>query len=187
MSTVPHKNESQGIYVGKNISFISTTSRAHIACSHGNVWIVDGSEAKGGILVNFKGLAFRNSSFQLRDASANIENCTFQETENILLNFSTVELDSFGLTIENVLFQQNIVCIMVESNKTRKGDISIDIKLSVFESNGERDSFWSSILWLNSNNDDINLEIRNVSFYKNALCKNGMVFLKNEHGKTNDS
>ena len=181
----PHEKEHRGIYVRKNTSFISTISRAHIACSHGNVWIVDGSGVKEGIHVNFKGLAFKNSSFHFRGASANIKDCTFQETKHPVLDFSTVKLDSFGLTIENVLFQQNMVCIMVESNKTRKGDISVDIRNSVFKKNGDIFSFCSSILWLNSNNDDMNVEIRNVSFNKNWLCKNGMIFVNNEHGTTN--
>lgn len=130
--------------------------------------------------MNFKGLALRNSSFHFRDASANIKDCTFQETKHPVLDFSTGELDLFRLTIENVLFQQNMVCIMVVSNKTRKGDISVDIKHSVFENNGDVVSSCSSILWLNSSNDDINMEIRNVSFNKN-----GMILVNNEHGTTN--
>jgi hypothetical protein len=74
----PLTKEHEGIYVDKNISFISTGSRAHIACSYGNFWIVDGSGSKGGIQVNFKGLAFRNSSFDFVDASVNFKNCTFR-------------------------------------------------------------------------------------------------------------
>ena len=180
-----HEKVHHGIYVGKNTSFISTISRAHIACSHGNVWIVNGRKVKGGIHVNFKGLAFRNSSFYFGDASANITDCTFLETKHPVFNFSAVELESFELTVQNVLFQKKMVCIIVESNKTRKSDISINIKHSVFENNGDMISSWSSILWLNSNNDDINMGIGNVSFNKNSLGKNGMVFLKNKHGKIN--
>ena len=43
------KEPDEGIYVAKNISFISTGSRAHIACSQENFWMVDGSGRKGGI------------------------------------------------------------------------------------------------------------------------------------------
>ncbi|CAB4026596.1 Hypothetical predicted protein, partial [Paramuricea clavata] len=89
----PLRKEHEGIYLTKNMSFVSTGSRAHIACSQGNVWMVDGRGGKGGIQVNFKGLAFRNSSFDFVDASVNIKDCTFRETKLPALNFSIVELD----------------------------------------------------------------------------------------------
>ena len=159
----PLRKEHEGIYVAKNISFISTGSRVHIACSYGNFWIVDGSGRKGGIQVNFKGLAFRNSSFDFVDTSVNIKDCTFEETKQPALNFSIVELDWFEFILDNVLFQQNVGCMVVKSNRTRKGHIFVNIKNSVFESNGDIKiaTSWSSILWLNSYRDDINMEIKN--------------------------
>jgi predicted outer membrane repeat protein len=185
----PLRKEHEGIYVAKNISFISTGSRVHIACSYGNFWIVDGSGRKGGIQVNFKGLAFRNSSFDFVDTSVNIKDCTFEETKQPALNFSIVELDWFEFILDNVLFQQNVGCMVVKSNRTRKGHIFVNIKDSVFESNGDINiaTPWSSILWLNSYNDDINMEMKNVSFEKNSFFENGMIFVHNEHGTTNIS
>jgi hypothetical protein len=151
--------------------------------------MVDGSGSKEGIQVNFKGLAFRNSSFDFLDASVNIKDCTFEETKLPALNFSIVELDWFELTLDNVLFQQNVGCMVVNSNKTRMGHVFINIKDSVFESNGDinTDTPRSSILWLNSYNDDINMKMQNVSFTKNSLLKNGTVFVNNEYGTTNTS
>jgi hypothetical protein len=79
--------------------------------------------------------------------------------------------------------------MVVNSNKTRMGHVFINIKDSVFESNGDinTDTPRSSILWLNSYNDDINMKMQNVSFTKNSLLKNGMVFVNNEYGTTNTS
>jgi predicted outer membrane repeat protein len=181
--------EHEGLYVAKNMSIFGTGSRAHIACSQGNFWMVDGSGRKGGIQVNFKGLAFRNSSFDFLDASVNIKDCTFEETKLPALNFSIVELEWFELTLENVLFQQNVGCMVVNSNKTRKGHVFINIKDSVFESNGDVNiaTSRSSILWLNSYNDGINMKMQNVSFTKNSLFSNGMIFVNNEYGTTNTS
>jgi hypothetical protein len=53
--------------------------------------------------------------------------------------------------------------MVVKSNRTRKGHIFVNIKNSVFESNGDIKiaTSWSSILWLNSYRDDINMEIKN--------------------------
>ena len=185
----PLRKEHQGIYVAKNISFISTGSRAHIACSQENFWMVDGSGRKGGIQVNFKGLAFRNSSFDFLDASVSIQDCTFRETKLPALIFSIVELDWFELTLDNVLFQQNVGCMVVKSNRTKNGHVFINIKDSVFKNNGDIviATSLSSILWLNCYNEDINMKMRNVSFTKNSFFENGMIFVNNEHGTTNIS
>ena len=80
------------------MSIFSTGSRAHIACSQGNFWMVDGSGS------------------------------TFEETKLSALNFSIVELDWFELTLDNVLFQQNVGCMVVSSNRTRKGHVFINVK-----------------------------------------------------------
>ena len=185
----PLRKEHEGIYVAKNISFISTGSRAHIVCSQENFWMVDGSGRKGGIQVNFKGLAFRNSSFDFLDASVSIKDCTFRETKLPALIFSIVELDWFELTLDNVLFQQNVGCMVVKSNRTKNGHVFINIKDSVFKNNGDIviATSLSSILWLNCYNEDINMKMRNVSFTKNSFFENGMIFVNNEHGTTNIS
>ena len=68
-------------------------------------------------------------------------------------------------------------------------EIFVNIKDSVFESNGDIKiaTSWSSILWLNSYSDDINMEIKNEILKKNSFFENGMIFVHNEHGTTNIS
>ena len=171
-----------GIYVNKSVSFVSIKSRAYILCLHGNAWLVNGTEHKHGLRINFSGLAFLNTSVRLSDAFVAVDDTVFAVAKLVSIDILVGKLPRFQLSLNNVVFKKNFGCLTISPHGS---NVFINITNTIFDENGNLSSNIPSILWLKSTNNMINLQIRNCSFKKNMITKNGMILVNNELGTTN--
>ena len=173
-----------GIYLTKNVSFVSMKSRAHISCLHGNHWLVNGNEYKHGIRISFSGLAFLNTPVLLYDSLVTVDDTVFAGTQHVSLDIQVKKLTHFELSLSNVVFKKNTACIRM---KLKPSSVFVNITNTVFHQSGNASSNVPSILQLNSFNALINVELRNCSFEKNTFKEYGMILVTNLYGATNVS
>ncbi|CAB4027547.1 Hypothetical predicted protein, partial [Paramuricea clavata] len=172
-----------GIRLGKSVSFVSIRSRAYISCLHGNPWLVDGTKFKDGVRISFSGLTFLNTSLRLFDAFVVVNDTVFAETKLVSLDIEVLNLPRLDLSLKNVVFQQNAACMIIKPSKVSK--IFVNITNTLFYQNGNFSLDTPSILWLNSKENLINIQLRNCSFKKNTFKKYGMIVVVNQLGTTN--
>ncbi|CAB4002937.1 Hypothetical predicted protein, partial [Paramuricea clavata] len=172
-----------GIRLTKSVSFVSIRSRAYISCLHGNSWLVDGTKFKGGIQISFSGLTFLNTSLRIFDAFVAVNDTVFAETKLVSLDIEVLNLPRLDLSLKNVVFQQNAACMTIKPSKGSM--IFVNITNTLFYQNGNFSSNTPSILWLNSTENLINIQLRNCSFKKNIFKKYGMIAVVNQLGTTN--
>ena len=178
-------NSQSGIYLTKSVSFVGVKSRAYISCLHGNEWLADGVNHRHGLNVTFSRLSFSNTSLRLLDASVYINDTLFTDSRHPAIDFTAVNLIIVSLSLNNVVFQQNIVCISVEGNN--KIDIFLRLKDSTFIQNGNCSFDLASVLWLGSEKSDVVIQFRNCNFERNNVNKYGIVFIHNKQGLTDFS
>ena len=171
-----------GIHLTKSVSFVSIRSRAYISCFHGNPWLVDGTNLKGGVRVSFSGLTFLNTPLRFVDAFVAVSDSVFAETKLVSLDIEVFNLSRFDLLLENVVFQQNTACITINPKGSK---VFVNLTDTVFYQNGHFSSNTPSILWLNSKENLVNIQLRNCSFKKNNFKKYGMIVIVNTWGTTN--
>ena len=171
-----------GIHLTKSVSFVSIISRAYISCIHGNSWLVDGTNLKGGVRVSFSGLTFLNTPLRFMDAFVAVSDSVFAETKLVSLDIEVFNLSQFDLLLENVVFQQNTACITINPKGSK---VFVNLTDTLFYQNGNFASNTPSILWLNSKENLVNIQLRNCSFKKNIFRKYGMIVIVNERGTTN--
>ena len=174
-----------GIYLTKSVSFVGIKSRAYISCLQGNQWLADGVKYKDGLIISFSGVAFWNTSLRFLDASVHINDTLFIDSRHAAIDFTAVNVTLVSLSLNNVVFQQNILCISVDSNKK----ISIFLRLtnSTFTRNGNSSSDLASILWWSSEKSDAVIQFRNCSLKENESNEYGIVFVNNQQGSTDFS
>ena len=170
-----------GIYLNKSVSFVSIRSRAHISCVHGNLWFVNGTKHKDGVRIGFSGLAFLNTSLRLIDALVTVNDTAFAETECASLDIQVVNLPRFDLSLKNAAFQQNTACMLINAKSSK---IFINIANTVFYQNGNPSWNTSSILWIPSIDNYVNIVLSKCKFEKNILTKHGMLVIENKFGTT---
>ena len=174
-----------GVYLTKSVSFVGIRSRAYISCLHGNKWLADGANHKDGLNFSISGVAFKNTSLRLLDASVHINNTLFTDSRQAGIDFTRVSLTIVFLNLNNVVFQENTLCILVNSNI--KTNIFLHLSNSTFTRNGKSSSDLASSLWLSSDESDVLIQFRNCNFTENELNKDGIVFLNNKQGSTDFS
>ena len=172
-----------GICLTKSVSFVSIRSRAYISCLHGNSWLVDGTKFKDGIRISFSGLTFLNTSLRIFDAFVAVNDTVFAKTKLVSLDIEVLNLPRLDLSLKNVVFQQNAACMTIKPSKGSK--IFVNITNTLFYQNGNFSLDTPSILWLNSTENLINIQLRNCSFKKNTFKKYGMIVVVNKLGTTN--
>ena len=179
--------EHPGIHLTKSVSFVSMRSRAYISCLHGNPWFVNGTKFKDGVRISFSGLTFLNTPIRLLDAFVAVSDTVFAETKSVSLAIAVLNLPRLDLSLKNVVFQQNVGCMTIMTKKKNR-KIFVNITNTVFNQNGILyTSNTPSILWLNSTENLINIQLRNCSFKKNAFKKYGLIVVVNKLGTTNIS
>ena len=171
-----------GIHLTKSVSFVSIRSRAYISCLHGNPWLVDGTNLKGGVRVSFSGLTFLNTPLRFMDAFVAVSDSVFAETKLVSLDIEVFNLSRFDLLLENVVFQQNTACMTINPKGSK---VFVNLTDTVFYQNGHFSSNTPSILWLNSKENLVNIQLRNCSFKQNNFRKYGMIVIVNTWGSTN--
>ena len=172
----------RGIYFSKSISFVGIRSRAYISCFYGSPWLVNGTEIKGGVQVSFSGLTFLNTPLRFVDALVIVSDVVFTETKRVALNVELLNLHRLELSLQNVVFQHNAGCIIIDAEGSI---ISVNIANTTFYENGKLSSNSPSILRLDSTKNLINIQIKNSTFKKNIFKGNGMIQVINELGTTN--
>ena len=174
-----------GIYLNKSVSFVGIKTRAYISCLHGNAWLANGMNYKGGIRVSFSRLAFLDTSVRLFDAFVAVEDTVFAEAKFLSLDVKVINLPRFKLSLNNVVFKKNLRCLAVRL--PYGSDVVINITNTVFSRNGNPSSALPLIYLLNSNSESnlINTELRNCSFKKNTLKNSPMILFINTLGTTN--
>ena len=160
-----------GIYLNKSTSFVSIKSRAHISCLHGKHWLADGTKHKQGIRISFSGLAFLNTPVRLSDAAVAVDDTVFADTKIVSLDIEVRKLCRFDLSLSNVVFEKNAACIMICSKSSK---VFVNITNTVFYQNGNSSSNIPSLVWLDSFNTSINIQLRNCSFETNTFKEYGM-------------
>jgi hypothetical protein len=147
---------------------------------------VDGTKLKNGIQISFSGLTFLNTSLRLFDAFVAANDTVFAETKLVSLDIEALNLPRLDLSLKNVVFQQNAACMTIKPSKGSK--IFVNITNTLFYQNGNFSLDTPSILWLNSTENLINIQLRNCSFKKNNFGmkkKYGMIVVVNKLGTTN--
>ena len=179
--------EHPGIHLTKSVSFVSMRSRAYISCLHGNPWFVNGTKFKDGVRISFSGLTFLNTPIRLLDAFVAVRDTVFAETKSVSLAIAVLNLPRLDLSLKNVVFQQNAGCMTIMT-KEKNRKIFVNITNTVFNQNSILyTSNTPSILWLNSTENLINIQLRNCSFKKNTFKKYGLIVVVNKLGTTNIS
>ncbi|CAB3986314.1 Hypothetical predicted protein [Paramuricea clavata] len=177
-----------GIHLSKSVSFVSIRSRAYISCLHGNTWLVDGTKFKNGIRISFSGLTFLNTSLRFFDAFVAVNDTVFAETKLVSLDIEVFNLPRLDLSLKNVVFQQNTACMTIKPS-IKSSKIFVNITNTLFYLfylfYGNFSSNTPSILWLNSKENLINIQLRNCSFKKNTFKKYGLIVVVNKLGTTN--
>lgn len=189
----PLTSRHRGIYVDKNISFVGIRSRAHIVCDADQNWIVNGTNGSSPLNINLTGLVFVNSRLHFIETSVAVKQCLFSKTEEVVMNFTMLHRNTFGLLLDDVTFDSNEACVSVTSYaaNSEQNQIHIDIRNSVFKSSGLRSfpkpfSLQSTFLWLDcAKTNFVDIRIKNTSFHENLVREDGMMYLKNELGQTN--
>ena len=171
-----------GLLLTKSVSFISIKSRAHISCLNGKHWLVNGTMHKHGIRIRFSGMAFLNTPIRLFDAFLGVENTVFAGTILESLEIQVVKLPRFDLSLKNVVFKNNTVCMIINSKSSK---VFISITNTYFSENGDLYLNIPSILWLNSNYNLISIQLTNCSFKKNIFNEYGFFEVRNSLGTTN--
>ena len=171
-----------GIHLTKSVSFVSIRSRAYISCLHGNPWLVDGTNLKGGVRVSFSGLTFLNTPLRFMDAFVAVSDSVFAKTKLVSLDIEVFNLSRFDLLLENVVFQQNTACITINAKGSK---VFVNLTDTVFYQNGHFSSNTPSILWLNSKENLVNIQLRNCSFKQNNFRRYGLIVIVNTLGTTN--
>jgi hypothetical protein len=144
---------------------------------------VDGTKFKDGIQISFSGLTFLNTSLRIFDAFVAVNDTVFAETKLVSLDIEVLNLPRFDLSMKNVVFQQNAACMIIKPSKGSK--IFVNITNTLFYQNGNFSLDTPSVLWLNSTENLINIQLRNCSFRKNTFKKYGMIVVVNQLGTTN--
>jgi hypothetical protein len=144
---------------------------------------VDGTKFKDGIRISFSGLTFLNTSLRIFDAFVAANDTVFAETKLVSLHIELLNLPRLDLSLKNVVFQQNAACVTIKPSKGSK--IFVSITNTLFYQNGNFSLDTPSILWLNSTENLINIQLRNCSFKKNTFKKYGMIVVVNKLGTTN--
>ena len=170
-----------GIHLTKSVSFVSIRSRAYISCHHGNPWLVDGTNLKGGVRVSFSGLTFLNTPLRVMDAYVAVSDSVFAETKLVSLDIEVFNLSRFDLLLENVVFQQNAACMTINPKGSK---VFVNLTDTVFYQNGNFASNTPSILWLNSKENLVNIQLRNCSFKQNNFRRYGLIVIVNTWGTT---
>ena len=114
-----------------------------------------------------------------------INNTLFTDSRQPAIDFTGVSLTIVFLNLNSVVFQENTLCILVNSNI--KTNIFLHLSNSTFTRNGKSSSDLASILWLSSEESDVLIQFRNCNFTENELNKDGIVFLNNKQGSTDFS
>ena len=169
------------ITIMKNVSFVSIKSRAHISCREGNGGIANGLGHKHGIRISFSGLTFLDTSIGFFDASVAADDVVFANSKLETLRFSVLRSSRVDLSLNNVVFQNNVACIDMDS---KKGKIFVKITNTVFYQNGNLFSSVSSILSVYTFSS-INIQLINCSFEKNTLKGSSMISVYSAGGTTN--
>jgi hypothetical protein len=143
---------------------------------------VDGTKFIDGVRISFSGLIFLNTPLRLFDAFVAVNDTVFAETKLVSLDFEVLNLPRLDLSLKNVVFQQNAACMTIKPSKGSK--IFVNITNTLFYQNGNFSLDTPSILWLNSKENLINIELRNCSFKKNTFKKYGMIVVVNQLGTT---
>jgi hypothetical protein len=144
---------------------------------------VDGTKFKDGVRISFSGLTFLNTSLHLFDAFVAANDTIFAETKLLSLYIEVLNLPRLDLSMKNVVFQQNAACMTIKPSKGSK--IFVNITNTLFYQNGNFSLDTPSVLWLNSTENLINIQLRNCSFRKNTFKKYGMIVVVNQLGTTN--
>ena len=176
------------IYLNKSISFVSIESRAYISCPHGYAWWTDATRSKDVIRISFSGLIFRNTPVHLFDVALAAHDTVFEKTRSVSLDVQVINLPRFELSLNNVIFKQNSMCINI---RIRQADtnVSINITNAIFYKNGNH--FWRkpSILSLYSIKHAHafvgDIQLRNCSLKENIFMEQGMLKVMNRNGNTN--
>ena len=171
-----------GLLLTKSVSFISIKSRAHISCLNGKHWLVNGTMHKHGIRIRFSGMAFLNTPIRLFDAFLGVKNTVFAGTILESLEIQVVKLPRFDLSLKNVVFKNNTVCMIINSKSSK---VFISITNTYFSENGDLYLNIPSIPWLNSNYNLISIQLTNCSFKKNIFNEYGFFEVRNSLGTTN--
>jgi hypothetical protein len=117
------------------------------------------------------------------DAIVAVNDTVFAETKLVSLDFEVLNLSRLDLSLKNVIFQRNAACMTIKPSKGSK--IFVNITKTLFYQNGINFSLDTpSILWLNSEENLINIQLRNCSFKKNTFKKYGMIVVVNQFGTT---
>jgi hypothetical protein len=112
-----------------------------------------------------------------------VNDTVFAKTKLVSLDIEVLNLPRLDLSLKNVVFQQNAACMTIKPAKGSK--ILVNITNTLFYQNGNFSSNTPSILWLNSTENLINIQLRNCSFNKNTFKKYGMIAVVNQLGTTN--
>ena len=173
-----------GILLTKSVSFVGMISRAYISCLHGSPWVVNGSKFKDGIQISFSRLAFLNTSIRLFDALMTATDTVFADSKHVSLDIQVESLPRLWLSLNNVAFENNTVCVTIKSNGSK---IFVNIINTVFYQNGYSSSSIPSTLWLTSQKSLINIQLRNCSLKNNVFKEYGMILVENKLGETHVS
>ena len=113
-----------------------------------------------------------------------VSHSLFEDSENVTMDFTVLNLAQFNLNLNGVTFQQNKLCISVKS--ISKVQIFLGITNSSFIQNGNfSSSGLPSIIWLTGDKSEINIAFVNCGFRKNKFNGYGMIFVENRVGSTN--
>ena len=182
----------KGIYVTKTLSFVGGPSLAHVSCRKGQNWIVDGTQSPIAIDVNLTGIAFDNSRLHFVETAVTVKHCVFSNADTLAMNFSIVHRNLTLLVFKDVRFEANEACVSITSSSVGTEQfIGIHIDDSVFNNNGRRripivPTLSWTILGVDTSlaSHFVNVEMSNVSFQGNYARTSGMIFVKNELGRT---
>ena len=156
-------------------------------------WIVDGTQSPIAIDINFTGIAFENSRLHFIETTVAVKHCVFSNAETLVMNFTIVHRNLTYLVFKDVRFEANEACVSVTSSSVgteHKQFIGIHIDDSVFNNNGRRfipivpSLSWTILGVDTSVSHFVNVEMTNVSFQGNYARTSGMIFVKNEVGRT---
>ena len=173
-----------GIYLNKSISFVSIKSRAYISCLHGYAWWADGTNFKEGIRISLSGLTFRNTPVHLSDVVLEARDTVFEKAKTVSLDVQVINLARSQISLHNVIFQQNGMCINIISHHAHT-KVCVNITNTAFYQNGNISSNKPSILSSFCIDTFVNIQLRNCSLKENILKKYGMFTVVNKNGKTN--
>ena len=181
-----------GIYVNKALSFFGVPSLAHVSCRKGQNWIANGTDSS--IQLNLTRISFQNSQFHLIETSVAVHQCVFSNTQTLVMNISVIHRNLTSFLFQSVCFEHNEACISVTSsygNSRILLYINIDMNNVTFNRNGLRltpilpSPSWTILGVRTAGKHLIDLQIKDSSLYNNYVRSSGMIYVKNQLGRTN--